>query len=53
MWLDLGLGAFWSRGETSLLNFEEFLGGSGGGGDCVDLSTLKIFRLRNSCVACI
>ena len=52
MWLDLGLGLFWRKGEKSLLNFEEFHRGTGGG-NWVDLSTFKIFRLRNSFVACI
>ena len=52
MWLDLGLGVFWRKGENSLLNVEEFLGGSGGG-NWVDLSTFKIFRLCHSFVACI
>ena len=28
MWLDLGLGVFWRKRENSLLNVEEFLGGS-------------------------
>ena len=52
MWLDLGLEVFWRKGEKSLLNVEEFLGGTGGG-NWVDFSTLKIFRLRHSFVACI
>ena len=29
MWLDLGLEFFWRKGEKSLLNIEEFLGGIG------------------------
>ena len=52
MWLGLGLGVFLIKGKNSLLNFEEFLGGSGGGNG-VDKSTLKIFRLRHSFEACI
>ena len=52
MWLDLGLEVFWRRGEKCLLNFEEFLGVTVGG-NWVDLSILKIFRLRHSFVACI
>ena len=31
MWLDLGLEVFWRKGEKSLLNVKEFLGGTGGG----------------------
>ena len=38
--------------ENSLLNVEEFLGGSGGE-NWVDLSTFKIFCLRHYLVACI
>ena len=52
MSLDLGLGVFWIKGENSLLNVEEFRGGSGGG-NWVDFSTFKIFHLRHSFVACI
>ena len=52
MWLDLGLEVFWRKWEKSLLNVVEFLGGTGGG-NWVDLSTSKIFRLRDSLVACI
>ena len=52
MRLDLGIVVFWRKGEKSLLNVEEFHGGTGGG-NWFDLSTLKIFRLRHSFIACI
>ena len=52
MSLDLGLGVFCRKGENSLLNVQEFLGGSGGG-HWFDFSNFKIFRLRLSFVACI
>ena len=51
-WLDLGIKVFWRKGENSLLNVEEFCGGSGEG-NRVDLSALKTFRLRHSFVQCI
>ena len=44
--------SFLEKGENRLLNVVEFRGGSGGG-NCVDLSALKTFRLRHSFVACI
>ena len=47
MWLDLGLEVFLRKGEKSVLDVEEFLGGTGAG-NWVDLSTLKIFLLRHS-----
>ena len=43
---------FWKKVENRLLNVEVFRGGSGGG-NCVDLSALKTFRLRYPFVACI
>ena len=45
MWLNLGPEVFWRKGGKSLLNIEEFLGETGGG-NWVDLSTLKILRLH-------
>ena len=50
MWLDLGVEVFWRKGGKSLLNVEEFLGGTGRE-NWVDFSTLKIFRLRHFFVA--